>query len=698
MRVVFALFTMLCVLVTLPASAAQPRKLALVIGNDLYQNFVPLERAVADSRAYRDMLQNTRGFEVFYAENANRAASFQKIFQFISNIRPGDTAMVVYSGHGVQLDPDRRDSLFLLPTDIPNVDPGIGAEEAFLSANGIRFSDISQWVRERGAKLSIFVLDACRDNPFTGRGGTRSVGLSRGLGLVNASEGEFVFFAAAPGEVALDRLPYGDTNPNSVFTRAFLKHFQPNTYLEDVANNVQEEVLELSRQANLRQAPYYTDGVAGKACIDATCSVPRIADPVAEKAPEPTTALTADVEETFWRLCETRDNPAYCEAYIQQYPEGPRALLAEVRLNEMRLSREAEAAEVAEETRASRREIEKAEAAAKAAADEQRRQNDAAELQAALEARKRAEDEAQALREAQEAKLAQLEEELAARREAEAEAARLLAQLEAKREAQSVAESAVSQTRAPEPEEDVNVLARLSPETIAETKPGFVPAPRPSASVAEEDGEANKGLVIAALPSTVNAEDVAPEEPAATPEDAVGLTPALSDADRRRAQEWEALADSFDSAALTAFAAANPDTVQGAAATARLQKLRDLLREGQRQLNRVGYWAGTPDGIWGPRSTRALRKFQRDNDLQETGVLTNALMARLKELPTKRQASRPATTAASRPASQAEPQPVVTVPETTVAETPAPTPAEPAAQPSPVPDDDFEPFGGHSSM
>ncbi|MEO0994095.1 MAG: peptidoglycan-binding domain-containing protein, partial [Pseudomonadota bacterium] len=114
--------------------------------------------------------------------------------------------------------------------------------------------------------------------------------------------------------------------------------------------------------------------------------------------------------------------------------------------------------------------------------------------------------------------------------------------------------------------------------------------------------------------------------------------------------------------------------------------------------NRVGYWAGTPDGIWGPRSTRALRKFQRDNDLQETGVLTNALMARLKELPTKRQASRPATTAASRPASQAEPQPVVTVPETTVAETPAPTPAEPAAQPSPVPDDDFEPFGGHSSM
>ncbi|MEM9146097.1 MAG: caspase family protein, partial [Pseudomonadota bacterium] len=484
MRLVCALVAMLGLLAAHAAEAAQPRKLALVIGNDLYSNFVPLERAVADSRAYRDMLSQTRGFEVFYTENADRAATFQLVFQFISNIRPGDTAMVVYSGHGVQLDPDRRDSLFLLPIDIPNVDPGLGAEEAFLSANGIRFSDISGWVKERGAKLSIFVLDACRNNPFTNRSGTRSVGLSRGLGRVDASEGEFVFFAAAPGEVALDRLPHNDDNPNSVFTRSFLKHFKPNTYLEDVANNVQEEVLELSRLANYRQAPYYTDGVAGKACLDDSCSVVApLAEVAAEPAPEPATALNADVEETFWRLCETRDNPAYCEAYIQQYPEGPRALLAQVRLAEIRAS----------EQLASRTPAVRADPSAKPAEEERRRAAEAETLAAEIEARRRAEAEAAQLREERAAKIERLEQELAARRDAEAEAARLLAEIEARRQAEEEAKTAALAASATVPQ----------PELASATTPGFVPAPEPAepaAPIATGD-EGDKGLVIAALPT-----------------------------------------------------------------------------------------------------------------------------------------------------------------------------------------------------
>lgn len=324
------------------ASAQEGQKLALVIGNDTYDHVAPLERAVADARAYRDVLTERRGFEVFYAENADRAQTFQTVFEFLGRIEPGDVVMVVYAGHGVQLDPDRRDTLFLLPTDIPAVDPGQGAEEAFLDANALNFAKIADWVQERGAKLRIFVLDACRDNPFAARG-TRAIGVSRGLGQITSSNGEFIFYSAGPGQQALDRLPGGDESPNSVFTRVFLEQFQEGTYLEDIANNVQERVLELARLARFEQTPYYSDGVPGKTCLEVECGTAIVSvDPeegtLTDADPGSGDAVAAALEDTYWRFCETNDNPAYCEAYLTKYPEGPRALLARLRLEELQAS------------------------------------------------------------------------------------------------------------------------------------------------------------------------------------------------------------------------------------------------------------------------------------------------------------------------------------------------------------------------
>jgi peptidoglycan hydrolase-like protein with peptidoglycan-binding domain len=313
----------------LPSQAQAARKLALVIGNDAYDNVAPLERAVGDARAYRDMLRDDRGFDVTFLKDADRLAMVRGISQFISEVREGDTVMLAYSGHGVQLDPDRRDTLYLLPTDIPALNPGEGGLEFYLDAAAINFARISRELEARGAALRVFILDACRDNPFGSVAGGRSVGLSRGLGRINESKGEFVFFSAAPGEVALDRLPEGDEDPNSVFTRVFLRHFTKGSYLEDVANDVQEEVLTLSRQASISQQPYYSDGVAGKACLDGDCG----AKPLAS-APSP----QENLEPTYWRLCEQKKTGAFCQAYLDQFPTGPRAPLAKLLLAEAQAS------------------------------------------------------------------------------------------------------------------------------------------------------------------------------------------------------------------------------------------------------------------------------------------------------------------------------------------------------------------------
>jgi len=325
MRFVLALLAAVLV----PGLAAAAGKIALVIGNDAYQQVTPLERAAADARAYRDMLSGDRGFDVIYAENADRNEMISKVGEFLGRIRPDDVAMVVYSGHGVQLDPNRGDTLYLLPTDIPSVDPGSGGASFFMDARAINFARLSTEVEARGAALRIFVLDACRNNPFPPAPGGRSIGLTRGLGSFNSSRGEFVFFAAAPGEVALDFLPDDEGSANSVFTRVFLKHFRQGEYLEDVANDVQAEVLELSRRAAISQEPYYTDGVAGKTCIDTECGV--VPAPAAPAAASP----ADDLEATFWRLCETRDTVSYCKAYLDPYPEGPHALLAKLRVDEL---------------------------------------------------------------------------------------------------------------------------------------------------------------------------------------------------------------------------------------------------------------------------------------------------------------------------------------------------------------------------
>ncbi len=315
-------------LISASSTAYAGNRLALVIGNDAYEQVASLDRAVADSRAYRKLLEEDRGFTVFYAENSGRGEMNARVAEFLSAIRPGDITMVVYSGHGVQLETERRDSLYLLPVDFPNQDPGRGAERHFFDAESINFARLAENVASRGAGLRIFVLDACRNNPFKREGGTRAIGMTRGLGRIQSTSGEFVIYAAAPGEVAFDSLPGEDSDSvNSVFSRAFIRHFREGTYLEDVANDVQDEVVRLTRAANVEQEPYYSDGVAGRTCLEESCGK-QISAPTSAKA-------DVERETLYWEFCESKNEPAYCRAYLEAFPDGDFAPLARARLIEM---------------------------------------------------------------------------------------------------------------------------------------------------------------------------------------------------------------------------------------------------------------------------------------------------------------------------------------------------------------------------
>jgi peptidoglycan hydrolase-like protein with peptidoglycan-binding domain len=51
------------------------------------------------------------------------------------------------------------------------------------------------------------------------------------------------------------------------------------------------------------------------------------------------------------------------------------------------------------------------------------------------------------------------------------------------------------------------------------------------------------------------------------------------------------------------------------------QPTTDRYREIQQALSEKGYFAGQPDGNWGPESMDALKRFQRDQNLTEDGKL-----------------------------------------------------------------------------
>jgi uncharacterized caspase-like protein len=130
------------------------------------------------------------------ADNVARLDFLRQWQHFLNRIAPGDEAAFFFAGHGVEI----GGLNFLLPADVPRVASG---EEEVLKASALSLSSFLEQARERKPQMALYVIDACRDNPFTNSGG-RSIGGTRGLTLVEPPTGTFVMFSAGAGDTALD--------------------------------------------------------------------------------------------------------------------------------------------------------------------------------------------------------------------------------------------------------------------------------------------------------------------------------------------------------------------------------------------------------------------------------------------------------------------------------------------------------------
>ncbi len=246
------------------AAQAAPR-VALVIGNDRYPNLPPaeqLQRAVADATAVGRKLA-AMGFKVIPLANADRRQMDEAMDQVAANLDPGGSVVVYFAGHGVQI----AGGDYLLPVDAPSPNQ---ASRRLLEKEAVALSSLFDDLKPLKAKTNVIILDACRENPYQDAAG-RGTGGERGLERANPPQGFFVLYSAAENQAAKDRLPTGDRDPNSLYTRVLLKHLDDQVSLVDLAKRVQTEVAALAASAGVEQVPAYYDeilntpGIAGEA-------------------------------------------------------------------------------------------------------------------------------------------------------------------------------------------------------------------------------------------------------------------------------------------------------------------------------------------------------------------------------------------------------------------------------------------------
>ncbi len=217
---------------TLTRTVRTGRRVALVIGNDSYPR-AQLTNAAADARAMAAALREV-SFSVTERVNLPLDGFERAVNEFVRGLQPGDVALFYFSGHGIEFEGEN----YLLPIDF-SADDMVQAKRRAVSAN-----EIVERMTARQTRVRLMVLDACRDNPYSG---TRAGG--GGLAEIPA-EGTLIAFATAPRRTASDN-PGGK---NGLFTMHLLEALrEPGLSALEVFRRTRQRVYEASNQ---RQRPW----------------------------------------------------------------------------------------------------------------------------------------------------------------------------------------------------------------------------------------------------------------------------------------------------------------------------------------------------------------------------------------------------------------------------------------------------------
>jgi hypothetical protein len=226
-----------------PASS----RVALVIGIDHYRNLGPgeqLQRAQSDAIAVAAKLR-ALGYDTILDTDATREKIYADLALAVSKVKPGGAAFFYFAGHGISIRAANylEGANYLVPSDAPR--PSQKSLSSF-EYSSVPVQSIIEQFRRSGARISVLVLDACRNSPFQGQQELENTSASEGPSANDQGGDYYVLYSAAEGQLALDSLPNGDDDPNSVFARIFLRNLSDDMRLQDLTRSVQSGVAMLS--------------------------------------------------------------------------------------------------------------------------------------------------------------------------------------------------------------------------------------------------------------------------------------------------------------------------------------------------------------------------------------------------------------------------------------------------------------------
>lgn len=262
---------------------ATETRLALVIGNSTYTEKVrPLKNPSNDASAMASLLRDLQ-FDVTLKLNATQTQMEDSIREFAQRLGPGSVAIFYYAGHGFQIEGIN----YLVPIDFYQDH----MDAVKLKRHTIPVDDyVLRPMEKSGAKLSLLILDACRNNPLPAT--TRSI--NSGLAPMIAARGSMILFAAGAGQTAEDN----PAESNGVFTKYLIEALkQPGLSLSEVYEQVSEKVDQATQR---RQTPAKYEQVVGRISLN----------PGERKRPEPPVLDPGRPEITGLRAATTEVEPS----------------------------------------------------------------------------------------------------------------------------------------------------------------------------------------------------------------------------------------------------------------------------------------------------------------------------------------------------------------------------------------------------
>ncbi len=224
--------------------ALEEKRIALIIGNSDYKYVPKLANPGNDALSINEVLKQLN-FTVKKCENLDLNQMKTAIDDFGKDLNNYNVALVYYAGHGIQV----NGLNYIVPVDAQIYN------ESDVDYSCIQVNRILVKMQSARIKTSLVILDACRDNPFTGT--WQGNPLSEGLALMDAVSGTLIAYATAPGKTAAD----GKNLSNGMYTAAFLKHVKtPGITVMEVMQRVRTMVKE---ESNGQQIPWESTSLEG---------------------------------------------------------------------------------------------------------------------------------------------------------------------------------------------------------------------------------------------------------------------------------------------------------------------------------------------------------------------------------------------------------------------------------------------------